>query len=54
MDDSITLDDPHTVPTRYWHSLEDGTVQCDVCPRACRPQRVVGYGAFAIFASRVS
>jgi pyruvate formate lyase activating enzyme len=25
-----------TVPTRYWHRLEDGRVQCDVCPRACR------------------
>ena len=24
------------VPTRYWHRLEDGRVQCDVCPRACR------------------
>jgi len=22
--------------TRYWHRLEDGRVQCDVCPRACR------------------
>ena len=21
--------------TRYWHRLEDGRVQCDVCPRAC-------------------
>src|SRR4026209_1802857 len=39
MDDRITLDDPHTVPTRYWHSLEDGRVQCDVCPRACRLRR---------------
>ncbi len=25
-----------TFPTRYWHTLEDGRVQCDVCPRACR------------------
>src|SRR5579885_1547373 len=25
-----------TVPTQYWHSLEDGRIQCDVCPRACR------------------
>ncbi len=25
-----------TVPTRYWHRLADGRVQCDVCPRACR------------------
>jgi pyruvate formate lyase activating enzyme len=22
--------------TRYWHRLEDGRVQCDVCPRACK------------------
>src|SRR5665647_3816754 len=36
MDDTITVDDPHTVPTRHWHLLEDGRVQCDVCPRACR------------------
>jgi pyruvate formate lyase activating enzyme len=25
-----------TVPTRYWHALDDGRVQCDVCPRHCR------------------
>ncbi len=24
------------VPTRYWHRLEDGRVQCDLCPRECR------------------
>ncbi|MGA7801787.1 MAG: AmmeMemoRadiSam system radical SAM enzyme, partial [Gammaproteobacteria bacterium] len=23
-------------PTRYWHTLEDGRVQCDVCPRYCK------------------
>ncbi len=22
--------------TKYWHRLEDGRVQCDVCPRACK------------------
>ncbi len=22
--------------TQYWHLLDDGRVQCDVCPRACR------------------
>jgi pyruvate formate lyase activating enzyme len=22
--------------TRFWHPLEDGRVQCDICPRACR------------------
>jgi pyruvate formate lyase activating enzyme len=25
-----------TVPTRYWHELPDGRIQCDVCPRACK------------------
>ncbi|HSF61228.1 MAG TPA: AmmeMemoRadiSam system radical SAM enzyme [Gaiellaceae bacterium] len=25
-----------THPTTYWHRLEDGRVQCDVCPRACK------------------
>ncbi len=28
--------DPFTVPTRYWHRLDDGRVQCDLCPRECR------------------
>ena len=27
---------PSTVPTAYWHRLDDGRVQCDVCPRACK------------------
>jgi pyruvate formate lyase activating enzyme len=25
-----------TVKTHYWHKLEDGRVQCDVCPRFCK------------------
>ena len=24
------------VPGRHWHALEDGRVQCDVCPRYCK------------------
>jgi len=24
------------VPTRYWHKLADGRIQCDMCPRYCR------------------
>ncbi|WP_028484552.1 AmmeMemoRadiSam system radical SAM enzyme [Thioalkalivibrio sp. ALE17] len=28
--------DAFTVATRYWHSLEDGRVQCDLCPRYCK------------------
>jgi len=33
---------PHAIdaeeawPTGYWHTLEDGRVECDVCPRGCR------------------
>jgi pyruvate formate lyase activating enzyme len=23
-------------PTSYWHKLDDGRVQCDVCPRLCK------------------
>ncbi len=23
-------------PGRYWHALEDGRVQCDICPRFCK------------------
>ena len=23
-------------PTTYWHRTEEGRIQCDVCPRACR------------------
>jgi pyruvate formate lyase activating enzyme len=30
--------DRATVATRHWHRTEDGRVQCDVCPRACRLQ----------------
>ena len=24
------------VPTKYWHALSDGRVQCDLCPRFCK------------------
>ena len=27
---------PGVVPGRYWHALDDGRIQCDVCPRACK------------------
>jgi pyruvate formate lyase activating enzyme len=34
-------DRPHlsvmsTYPGRWWHKLEDGRIQCDLCPRDCR------------------
>ena len=32
----LNLDDPYTVPTKHWHALDDGRIQCDVCPRACK------------------
>ena len=28
--------DTSAFPTRHWHALNDGRVQCDVCPRACK------------------
>lgn len=27
---------PAVIPTRYWHPLEDGRIQCDMCPRFCK------------------
>jgi len=29
-------DQKYVVKTRYWHRLEDGRVQCDLCPRFCK------------------
>ena len=25
-----------TVPTTYWHELDNGRIQCDLCPRECK------------------
>ena len=36
MTSDISLEDRYTVPGRHWHRLDDGRVQCDVCPRECR------------------
>ena len=32
----MTTPPTSTVRTKYWHRLDDGRVQCDVCPRACK------------------
>ena len=34
--DRIDLSDPWVVPTKYWHRLDDGRIQCDLCPRDCK------------------
>ena len=31
-----TLISADTVKTDYWHSLDDGRIQCDLCPRFCK------------------
>ena len=38
MDELVSPDDDaqFVVPTRFWHKLDDGRVQCDLCPRACK------------------
>lgn len=36
MMNGIRQSPPDYFPTGYWHSLEDGRIQCDVCPRACK------------------
>jgi pyruvate formate lyase activating enzyme len=30
------LDQGSLHPTSFWHALDDGRIQCDVCPRACK------------------
>jgi len=35
MTDARTADST-TVPTKYWHDVGDGRIQCDLCPRHCR------------------
>jgi pyruvate formate lyase activating enzyme len=32
----MSLVDSSIVPTRYWHKLDDGRIQCDLCPRLCK------------------
>ena len=34
--DELSLDSPYVARTNYWHTLEDGRVQCDMCPRFCK------------------
>ena len=34
MDEPIGNDQRH--PARYWHMLDDGRMQCDLCPRDCK------------------
>lgn len=34
--DAIQAADPGVVATRYWHTLSDGRIQCDLCPRYCK------------------
>jgi pyruvate formate lyase activating enzyme len=34
MDEPILPDERH--PTKYWHALNDGRIQCDICPRDCK------------------
>jgi len=31
-----SIPSPSVVPTKYWHALDDGRVQCDLCPRFCK------------------
>ena len=32
----MAVSPPVTHPTKYWHLLDDGRLQCDVCPRECK------------------
>jgi len=32
----MTERDQYTVSTKYWHKLDGGRIQCDLCPRFCK------------------
>ena len=34
MDKTISIAEQH--PAKYWHQLDDGRIQCDLCPRDCK------------------
>ncbi len=34
MEEPIRIDEHH--PARYWHRMNDGRIQCDLCPRDCK------------------
>jgi pyruvate formate lyase activating enzyme len=34
MDESIRITEQY--PAKYWHQLDDGRIQCDLCPRDCK------------------
>ena len=34
MDEAISMSERH--PAKYWHKLDDGRLQCDLCPRDCK------------------
>ncbi|CAH1081810.1 AmmeMemoRadiSam system radical SAM enzyme [Candidatus Nitrotoga sp. 1052] len=34
MDEPIGMTERH--PAKYWHRLDDGRIQCDLCPRDCK------------------
>jgi pyruvate formate lyase activating enzyme len=34
--EKLHADDPGMHPGRWWHRLDDGRIQCDLCPRDCR------------------
>jgi pyruvate formate lyase activating enzyme len=40
-----------SAPARYWHPLEDGRIECDLCPRHCRLHD--GQRAFCFVRERV-
>lgn len=39
MQSTARNDDVRGVSGRYWHRLDDGRLQCDVCPRFCKLRR---------------
>ncbi|MDH3920959.1 MAG: AmmeMemoRadiSam system radical SAM enzyme [Rhodospirillales bacterium] len=36
LEEKTKIETNEGAPARYWHALDDGRIQCDLCPRFCR------------------
>lgn len=36
--DNFKLEQGNVVAAEFWHQLDDGRIQCDLCPRHCQLQ----------------
>ncbi|EUA13800.1 putative PYRUVATE FORMATE LYASE ACTIVATING PROTEIN PFLA domain protein [Mycobacterium xenopi 4042] len=45
------MSDQFTIATKHWHRLDDGRIQCDVCPAPAGSTRASGDCVSSVLAS---